>query len=320
MRASRLLKLLMVLQARDKMNATELALHCETSIRTVYRDIESLSAMGIPVYSERGVEGGYRLLHGYRTRLNGLSAKEAETLFLAGLSDQAETMGLASSLADAQVKLMSALPEALRHDAERMQNRFLLDAPNWFSGNEQVEYLPDLMTAAREQCCVDITYQRWQGIRQRRVLPLGIVLKGGQWYLVAMVGPDTRTYRVARILSLALTEETFERPENFSLTEFWQTNLQRMASLQYPLLADVRLTPQGIKLMEQVCTPYVMTHADIDPVAVDGWYSARLPIGNPPYGCYDLLRFGPEIEVIGPTEVRQVMLKLTTSMAQQYSS
>lgn len=319
MRASRLLKLLMMLQARDKVTATELAWHCETSIRTVYRDIESLSAMGIPVYSERGVEGGYRLLHGYRTRLNGLSAKEAETLFLAGLADQAETMGLASSLADAQTKLMSALPEVLRHDAERMQNCFLLDAPNWFSGNEQVEYLPDLVAAAREQRCVDITYQRWQGVRQRRVLPLGIVLKGGQWYLVAMVGSDIRTYRVARILSLMLTEETFDRPEDFRLAEFWQANLQRMESLQYPLLADVRLTSQGIKLMEQVCTPYVMAHANIDPVAVDGWHSARLPIGNPPYGCYELLRFGPEIEVIGPPDARQVMLNLTASMAQHYN-
>ena len=103
MRASRILKMLMMLQTHEKVTAAELADTCETSIRTVYRDIEALSAIGVPVYSEQGVQGGYRLLQGYRTRLNGLSAKEAETLFLAGLSGPAQKMGIDTQIGRAHV-------------------------------------------------------------------------------------------------------------------------------------------------------------------------------------------------------------------------
>lgn len=320
MRASRLLKLMMTLQVYEKATAQELARICNTSVRTVYRDIDALSAMGIPVYSERGNEGGYRLLHGYRTRLNGLSDKEVETLFLAGLSNQTESMGLQTTLADAQLKLMSALPESMRQDAERLQSRFLLDAPNWFADNERVEHLPNIMIAVREQRCIEITYQRWEGVRQRIAQPLGVVLKGGQWYMVAAVDSDVRTYRVSRILSLSLKTEIFERPTTFNLPQYWQANTARMESLQYPLEANVRLTPFGIDMMKHLCTAYVVANAKIDPIPKDGWHSATLPIGKLPYGCYELMSFGPELEVLEPLEVRQAMQTLANNMANHYQN
>ncbi len=318
MRASRLLKLLMTLQSHEKVTARELAEACETSVRTVYRDIDALSEMGVPVYSERGVEGGYRLLHGYRTRLNGLSAKEAETLFLAGLSGPAQKMGLQSTLADAQLKLMTALPESMRHEADRLQSRFLLDAPNWFADDEKADHLPELMTAVLEQRRVDMVYRSWKGIRERRAEPLGVVLKGGQWYLVATVEGDARTYRVSRVESLVLTDEHFDRPADFRLSEFWQASLRRMESLQYPLLAEVRLTPLGVQIMEFICAPYVIAHATIEPLGEDGRHVAHLPVGNPPHGVSDLLRFGAELEVIGPPEVRLAMQGVTTQLAERY--
>lgn len=286
----------------------------------MYRDIDTLSAMGIPVYSERGNEGGYRLLHGYRTRLNGLSEKEVESLFLAGLSGQAQDMGLQPTLADAQLKLMTALPESMRQDAERLQNRFLLDAPNWFADNEQVEHLPTLMTAVREQRFIDMTYQRWQGIRQRTAQPLGVVLKGGQWYMVARVEADTRTYRISRILSLILKDETFDRQPDFNLSQFWQTNTRQMESTQYPLKAKVRLTPTGLDRMKHVCPTYVVANAEIDAVGVDGWHTARIPVGEPPYGCYELLAFGAELEVLEPEPLRLTMRELVLGMAAHYQN
>ncbi len=133
MRASRLLTILNVMQARGRVTAPELAAECEVSLRTVYRDIDVLSAAGIPVYSERGADGGYRLVDGYRTQLNGLSAKEAEALFMTGLSGPAADLGLGAVMAAAQNKLLSAMPAQLRAGAEQMRARFHLDAPAWFA-------------------------------------------------------------------------------------------------------------------------------------------------------------------------------------------
>lgn len=318
MRASRILKILMMLQTHEKVTAAELADACETSIRTVYRDIEALSAIGVPVYSEQGVQGGYRLLQGYRTRLNGLSAKEAETLFLAGLSGPAQKMGLEATLADAQLKLKSALPDTVRHEAERLQSRFLLDTPNWFSDDEQVTYLPTLMTAVLEQRLITMRYQSWKGEIQRQTQPLGIVLKGGQWYLMAKVDTDVRTYRVSRIESLTLLGETFERPKDFNLAAFWQASLRRMEALQFPIIAEVRLSALGVKIMEYVCSSYVMKQATIEPMDDSGWHRARFPVGESSHGCAELLRFGAELEVIDPPELRLAMEELVSSLAVLY--
>lgn len=320
MRAGRLLKLLMTLQTHDKVTARELAETCETSVRTVYRDIDALSAMGVPVYSEQGVQGGYRLLNGYRTRLNGLSAEEAETLFLAGLTGPAQKMGLQSTLADAQLKLMTALPEGMRQEAGRLQSRFLLDAPNWFSDDEKAEHLPQLMKAVLEQRLVHMAYQSWKGVRQREARPLGVVLKGGQWYLVALVEGDIRTYRVSRIESLEVMEAGFERPADFNLTEFWQASLRRVEAMQFPVMAEVRLSGTGVKIMEFLCASYVIDHTRLEPADETGWHRATMPVGNPPHGCAELLRFGAELDLTGPPDLRLAMENLVSHLAQRYLS
>lgn len=318
MRAGRLLKLLMMLQTHAKVTAGELANACETSVRTIYRDIDALSDMGVPVYSERGMEGGYRLLDGYRTRLNGLSAKEAEALFLAGLPGPAKDMGLQSTLADAQLKLQTALPEKLRPGADRLQSRFLLDAPNWFSDEEKSDCLPDLMEAILSQHRLQVRYQSWKGERERMLEPLGIVLKGGVWYLVARVDDSFRTYRVSRIQSLTVLDERFDRPASFQLAEYWQASLRQLEEKQFPVEAEVRLTKLGMKILSFVCAPYALSHAVIDPPDNDGWTRVRLPIARIPYGCSDLLRFGAELEVLGPPEVREAMATLIERMALSY--
>src|SRR2546429_3632420 len=149
MRASRLLSILTTLQARGQVTAPELAEACEVSVRTIYRDIDALAAAGIPVYAERGAEGGYRLLDGYRVRLNGLSQPEAEALFMTGLPGPAAAPGLHAAMLAAQTKLMAALPANLRPDASRMQQRFHLHAPRRVGEREHPPQLP--ATAARLQ-------------------------------------------------------------------------------------------------------------------------------------------------------------------------
>src|ERR1700730_15085117 len=190
MRASRLLTILTILQARGRVTAPELAAECEVSLRTIYRDIDGLSAAGIPVYSERGSDGGYRLLDGYRTQLNGLSAKEAEALFMTGLSGPAADLGLGTLMATAHNKLICAMPPQFRAGAEQMRARFHLDAPASFAQAEQPMHLPFVPARGWAHRLIAIRYKSWKAEKNRLGEPLGLVLKGGAWYLVGRVDGD----------------------------------------------------------------------------------------------------------------------------------
>src|SRR3954468_8478197 len=144
MRASRLLSILLLLQTRGRMTAQALADEFETSVRTIYRDIDQLSAAGVPVYADRGRAGGFQLMEGYRTQLTGLSSAEAETLFLAGLPGPAAQLGLGDAMAQAQLKLLAALPAEGRQGAARVASRFHLDPIGWFRSAEHADVLPSL--------------------------------------------------------------------------------------------------------------------------------------------------------------------------------
>jgi predicted DNA-binding transcriptional regulator YafY len=169
------------------------------------------------------------LLDGYRTQLNGLSAKEAEALFMAGLSAPAAAdLGIGAVMAAAQNKLLSAMPAALRAGAEQMRARFHLDAPAWFAQAERPKHLPLVADAVWAQRVIRIRYQSWKAEKKRVVEPLGLVLKSGAWYLVGRVGSDVRTYRISRVLSLDVLDRCFERPKVFDLASYWQASTQRL--------------------------------------------------------------------------------------------
>lgn len=191
MRADRLLSLLLLLQNRGRMSAPELAAELEVSVRTVYRDVEALGASGIPVYAGRGPRGGFALVDGYRTRLTGLSGTEAHALFLAGTPAAAEDLGLGAVLATAQLKLRAALPAELAERTRAVSERFHLDAPAWFREADEVPHLAAVAGAVWDQRVVRVHYRRWRGEVRRELCPLGVVLKGGLWYLVARVKDTT---------------------------------------------------------------------------------------------------------------------------------
>src|ERR687891_2587040 len=145
MRASRLVALLLLLQTRGQLTAAELARELEVSERTIHRDVDALSAAGIPIYAERGPHGGVQLVEGYRTRLTGMTAEEAEALFLSGLPGPAAELGLGTVMTAARLKVLAALPPELRARASRLVERFHLDAAGWFKVDEAV---PLLLTPA----------------------------------------------------------------------------------------------------------------------------------------------------------------------------
>jgi len=220
-RASRLVSLLLLLQTRGQLTAAEIGERLEVSERTVHRDVASLYAAGVPVEAVRGPAGGYRLAGGYRTRLTGLTGDEAEALFAAGMPGPAAELGLGHELAAARLKLLAALPAELQERASRASRLFHLDTRGWFRAEDRVPHLPELSAAVWRGTRVKMRYREGAKVVRRTVDPLGLVLKGGAWYLVARRSAGMRVYRVSRIASVRALEETFERPDGFELGAFW---------------------------------------------------------------------------------------------------
>ncbi|MCZ0733988.1 helix-turn-helix transcriptional regulator [Phreatobacter sp. AB_2022a] len=318
MRASRLLSILNTLQARGQVTAPALAEALEVSVRTVYRDIDALSAAGVPVYAERGAEGGYRLVDGYRVRLNGLSPREAEALFLGGLGDAAEDLGLGAAAAAAQIKLLAALPQEQRASAEQMRARFHLDAPGWFTDADRPAHLGAMADAVWRQRRLRIRYRSWKGEVERIVDPLGIVMKAGAWYMVGAVDGSVRTFRIGRVEALEVIAEGFVRPSGFDLATYWKASTERLDAELYPHVAVVRLSPLGLRILTSVSPPFVRAGLELDAPGPDGWRQARLPVGPYQQAVYDLARLGPEVEVLEPAEFRAGLAELLARAAALY--
>ncbi len=336
MRASRLLSLLMLLQTRGRMTAPELARELEVSVRTVYRDIESLGAAGVPVFAERGPAGGFALLDGYRTRLTGLSGDEAESLFLTGVPDVAAELGLGSVLAAAELKLLAALPPESAGRAGRIRERFHLDAPGWFHQAEPSPYLETVADAVWNATPLRVRYRRWGEEVDRDLDPLGLVLKSGTWYLVAWPTAEAgrreggkagrteergvRTYRVSRILTLEPLPGQGRRPEGFDLAGYWREWLAEFAERVYKLDVVVRVAPWVMPFLPQVLQTVTLEKSGMPPGPpdADGWRTMTLAFESAHHATLDLLRFGPDLEVISPPEVIRRMGETARAVAGLY--
>ncbi|QWF84561.1 helix-turn-helix transcriptional regulator [Amycolatopsis sp. CA-230715] len=321
MRASRLLSLLLILQTRGRMTARELADELEVSVRTIYRDVESLHAAGVPLYGDAGHAGGYQLLDGYRTKLTGLTTDEAEALFLTGLPGAAAELGLGSVVAAARLKLTAALPRALRERAGRIQDCFHLDAPGWYSDGEHAPHLTAAASAAWDRRRVRVRYCRWQAPQEvTRVLdPYGMVLKGGRWYLVAACEASIRTYRVSQIRDLEVLDEPFEPPEGFDLARYWGAYLADFDRRRHTGKAEVLLSPTIVRTLPDLLDSAVVRAVDhTGTMTGTGWLHAVVPIESEARAVSDFLRLGAEIEVLGPASLRELMRETVASLARAY--
>jgi predicted DNA-binding transcriptional regulator YafY len=318
MLASRLLSILMLLQTRGRMSAAALAAEFEVSVRTIHRDIDQLSAAGIPVYADRGRSGGFALMDGYRTKLTGLTEPEAEALFLTGLPGPAAELGLADAVAAARLKLTAALPPHMQPSAERIAQRFHLDPAGWFhAANPQ----PSLQTVARalwSERMLSFQYRSDGALRPRKLGPLGLVLKGGAWYLVAQAAKAIRTYRVANIHDPEILDEKFARPKNFDLAAHWEKSARDYERGVYKGEAEVRLSPKGMEWLE-LLGPYVRDAArETAKPDRDGWVRCTLPIESVTHGAHELLRLREEVEVLGPRELRKAMVDALASLTRHH--
>ena len=323
MRASRLLSILLLLHTRGRVSAQELADELEVSLRTVYRDIEALGAAGIPVYATRGRAGGFALLDGYRTKLTGLTADEAETLFLAGLPGAAADLGLGNVLAATQLKLLAALPPELRTRAEHIRDRFHLDAPGWERAADSPPTLSVVADAVWQQRRLAVRYQRVTREHVDRLLdPYGLVLKAGVWYLVAAVPDDDRgprTYRLSRIEAATALDVSFERPAGFHLQEHWRDYQRDYEQRLFKSSATIRLSEGGRQLLFRIGSIAARAgHAAMGPTDSDGWATTTVPIESVRHATHSLMQLGAEVEVLEPRELRDAISRAARAMTERY--
>jgi predicted DNA-binding transcriptional regulator YafY len=323
MRASRLISVLLLLQTRGRLTARQLADELEVSVRTVYRDVEELSASGIPVYADRGTHGGFQLVEGYRTKLTGLTPEEAEALFLSGYPGPAAQLGLGTVLAAAQLKVLAALPPELRSRAARLRQRFHLDAPGWFQEPDVTPHLQQIAEAVWADCRLRMQYRRGSddGVVVERVVdPLGLVLKSGIWYLVARADGGLRTYRVSRILDIVVLQDRFERPGDFDLAEYWERSVAEYARTLPTFAATLKVRGAGLERLADAAGrgPVDDALAAADGPDADGWLTLSLSLEDSWHAEPQLLQLGADAEVIGPPELRARIAAVADAMAARY--
>ncbi|MFK4087358.1 helix-turn-helix transcriptional regulator [Kribbella sp. NPDC020789] len=240
MRAERLLRLLLHLQTRGRSTVAELAAALDVSHRTVQRDLDALSLAGVPVYSTRGRGGGWSLLPDYRSRLTGLTPSEVMSVFVGATAHVLADLGLDASADQAVLKLIATLPDASRRDAEYARQRLLIDHAGWDDRRETPRWLDLCRQALWQERRLSITYHRPDD--PFTIAPLGLVAKNRTWYLIAARTDDRlRTYRLSRLTSATITDETFTRPPDFDLTKHWSQAQQafRATHSSYPITLKV---------------------------------------------------------------------------------
>ena len=318
MRASRLVALLVHLQGRGAATAAELADALEVSVRTVYRDVAALQAAGVPLWTETGPGGGIRLVPGWRTQLDGLTGDEAAALFLGGGGAAvAADLGLGTVLAAAQTKVLSTLPDELRQRAWRVRERFHLDAPDWFTRPDETTQLPVVAEAVWSSRRLDVRYGRSARTVTRRLDPLGLVLKAGRWYLVARHRADVRTYRVGRIVSASLRDETFDRPDGFDLAAWWASSSADFDRSVLRATVRLRLDRRGALLLPHVTNPAPAEAAlaTAGPPDGDGWITLALDVETEAVALEQLLGLGHHVEILDPPSLRAAFADVGRTMA-----
>jgi predicted DNA-binding transcriptional regulator YafY len=321
MRADRLLSMLMILQVRGQVTASRLAQELEVSERTIYRDIDALSAAGVPVYAERGVGGGISLLDSYRTTLTGLTDKELRALFMLSIPAPLVELGVNEELRAALLKLAASLPAGRRHEEERVRQRFHLDSVWWFQSGEPVPHLNTLQEGVWHDRRIVLTYNLpFQTRVERLVDPYGLVAKGGVWYLIFCRQDHLRAMRVSRVLAARLSEERFERPAGFDLARFWGEWCAAYEENQPSFLVVARVAPDLVPLLPLYFGPEIKAKiAEAGPADSEGWITVTLPFETLEAARERVLGLGRAIEVLAPEALRCSVIDFATQIVDFYT-
>lgn len=322
MRADRLLTILHLLQNRGRMTAQALAEEVGVSMRTMYRDLDALSIAGAPIYADRGPGGGWNLLKDYQAAFSWFTEAELRLLFTAPKTNPIDDLTEKNALQALWLKLFSALPATQRRYTEEARQRLYLDTERWWNTREAVPYLQILHDAVWTQRKVQIVYRRNDNTTSTRLIePLGLVSKGYIWYVVGYSEKASRVYRLSRIQSCLLTEEHFERPENFDLALFWKEWQSDFLQTFSPITVSLRTSRGELSTLAKVFGEEIYRLVDQPEAHQEGekiqfqWQFESLDAAQ-----HTLLGLGTAIEVLSPPTLREQLQEVATQVASLYSS
>lgn len=299
------------------MSAHEIADEFEVSVRTVYRDIDALSAAGVPVYGESGPGGGFRFHDGYRAGLTGMTGGEASALLLAGFPQAIELFGLGADADLARKKVAAAMAGTLSDKS--LVQRIHLDPDPWYRRQARPSHLGAIVDALVAGAQIELEYDSWQ--KQSRVVvdPLGLVLKAGAWYLVGDRNGRPTTFRVASIKGLAPTGEVAALRADFSLADYWT---ERCAAFEAGLRreqATVRVSEDALHRLDQLGSA-VAEAFEAAPSDADGWRTATIAIENIEQAAVSLLALGERFQVLSPAALRREIARVAQQAAARHAA
>ena len=311
MRAERLLSIILLLQSHHRLTASELANRLDVSERTILRDMDALSLADIPVFSERGRNGGWGLVEGYRSNLIGLTDEEISALILSPsriLSD----LGLDDAAEAATLKLLANLPQVRRQDADFVRKRIHVDGAPWLSQAETTTHLPELQDALWQDSEIHIIYQKGEGEAVERIVaPLGLVAKGRTWYLIAMIDGDYRTYRVSRILEVSRTGKTINRPQDFDLANYWEASTQQFVATLPRYMVTLHIHKDALRFIRN----WRFTRIESIREIAEDWLEVIVNVEEKDYAIACVLGCGGDAIVIEPEELKDAVHEKISNMA-----
>ncbi|TDB81669.1 YafY family protein [Micromonospora sp. KC721] len=320
MRADRLVSLVLLLRQRGRLTADTLARELEVSTRTVLRDIEALSAAGVPVYAERGRHGGFGLLPGFRTELTGLNHDEALALLTAGSGRGEQVFGLGSALASAMRKVVDALPESHRATASDAVQRFLVEPEtDLLSRRLANKEVPDTtMIEVRRAVLAGrklrIHYAATgQPPQWRTVDPIGLVTVRDRGYLLATRSGADRTYRLSRMLAAEELPEPAQRPTRIDLDRAWRERCAQFLSSDH-IAVLVRVNPRR---REELLNTAVAVRAE-EPDA-DGWLRLEVTFQDLRHAEWALWQLSTGAEALSPRSLRTLLHNRAATMVNRYA-
>jgi len=321
MRADRLLSLALLLQARGRMTAQELARELEASVRTIYRDINALSSAGIPVYAELGPGGGYALLDGFRTELTGLTQAEVRALFMLSIPGALAELGVARELQQALRKLSAALPADRKGDEAWARQRIHLDWSSSPAPEAATPLLSTIQKAVWEDRRLQITYSispsPYPQLVDRLVEPYGLVARAGAWHLVCHAN-GMRVYRVTQLLDAQITQESFSRADGFDLAGFWGAWVAAQGGGSLSCVVTLRCAPAVRSALNLWLGKAVVLEGQPIAPAADGWATLSLAFPSLHDARARILALGGAVEVLTPGALRQSVLDYAQQTAAVY--